>query len=147
MGNFKFSQRSLERMEGVHPDLVLIFKEAILISPIDFGIPEYGGVRPDDIQNILFKDGKSKCDGYKIKSKHQLKDGEEHGMALDFYAYIDGGASWKWHHLSMVAGVIMITAKRLKQEGLITHDILWGGTFGSSCFSGWDMPHVELVKL
>jgi len=38
--------------------------------------------RSDDEQNRLFKEGKSKCDGYKIRSAHQ------DGKAADIY-FID----------------------------------------------------------
>jgi len=137
---YQFSSKSSERMKGVHSDLIVIFTEAIKNSPIDFGIPQYAGLRTAEDQKALFLDKKSKCDGVKNKSLHQS------GNALDFYAYVNGSASWSKHHLSMVAGVIMTTAKRLKKEGKIFHSIYWGGQFGSSDFNGWDMPHIELVK-
>ena len=56
----------------------------------------------------------------------------------------DGKASWDKHHLSMVAGVIITTAKRLKKEGKISIELYWGGQFGSSSFNGWDMPHIQV---
>lgn len=127
-------------MKGVNPELIVIFTEAIKNSPIDFGVPGLGGLRTAEHQNKLFKAGKSKCDGYKDKSYHQS------GNALDFYAYVNGEASWKEHHLSMVAGVIMATAKRLKKEGKVSIDLYWGGQFGSSDFTGWDMPHIEIAR-
>jgi peptidoglycan L-alanyl-D-glutamate endopeptidase CwlK len=135
----KFSSKSNERMKGVHPDLIVIFTEAIKNSPIDFGIPGGGGMRTTQDQQALFDNGKSKCDGVENKSYHQT------GNALDFYAYVNGKASWSINHLCLVAGVIMTTAKRLKKEGKVSHDIYWGGQFGSSDFNGWDMPHIELV--
>jgi len=127
-------------MQGVHPDLIIIFTEAIKNSPIDFGIPGDGGLRTAARQKQLCDEGASQCDGYKNKSYHQS------GNALDFYAYVDGSASWSVHHLSMVASVIMSTANRLKKEGKITIDLYWGGQFGSSDFTGWDLPHMEIAK-
>ena len=141
---YQFSKKSAERMKGVHPELITIFTEAIKNSPIDFGIPALGGVRTAVEQRMLFDDGKSKCDGLHDKSNHQVK-ADGYGHALDFYAYVNGAASWEKHHLSMVASVIMTTAKRLKKEGKIFKSIYWGGQFGCSDFSGWDMPHIELV--
>ena len=41
--------------------------------------------RTAERQNELFKQGKSKCDGYKIKSKHQL------GRARDIYIIDEAG--------------------------------------------------------
>lgn len=137
---YRFSSKSAERMKGVNPELIVIFTEAIKNSPIDFGIPGDGGLRTAKRQNELFADEKSKCDGYELKSYHQS------GNALDFYAYVDGKASWEKHHLSMVAGVIMTTAKRLKKEGKVKIDLYWGGQFGSYNFNGWDMPHIEIVR-
>lgn len=126
-------------MEGVHSELIIIFTEAIKNSPIDFGIPNQGGLRTAGEQNQLFQKKVSKCDGIQNKSKHQS------GGALDFYAYVNGKASWNKAHLSMVAGVILTTAKRLKKEGKVSFDLKWGGTFNSNRFQGWDMPHFEIV--
>jgi peptidoglycan L-alanyl-D-glutamate endopeptidase CwlK len=127
-------------MDGVHGDLVLVFSEAIKYSPIDFGVPSAGGMRTKDQQKALFDDGKSKCDGIKTLSKHQR------GEALDFFAFVNGKASWDKVHLSLVAAVILSTAKRLKSEGVIYSDFRWGGTFGSKEFKGWDMPHIEIKR-
>ena len=137
---FKFSKRSIERMEGVNDDLVLVFNHAIKDSPIDFGIPGDGGLRLPARQNALFNQGLSKCDGFNIKSHHQT------GNALDFYAYVDGKASWRPHHLSMVAGVILTTANKLKRDGVIDVELVWGGSFGSDTFDGWDMPHIKIKR-
>ncbi len=84
-------------------------------------------------------DNKSKCDGVLTISNHQT------GNALDYYAYINGKASWDKVHLSIIAGVIMSTAKRLLKEGKISIKIKWGAEFGSNSFHGWDYPHMEVV--
>ncbi len=135
---YTFSKRSNERMKGVHADLIVIFTEAIKNSPIDFGIPGLGGLRTAEEQLALYMDEKSKCDGVNSISNHQK------GRALDFYAYVNGKASWEKHHLSMVAGVIMTTAKRLLKEGKINSRVKWGGTFGSYNLDGFDFPHIEM---
>lgn len=136
---FNFSKTSMERMKGVNPDLIVIMYEAIKYSAIDFGVPASGGLRTAGEQNKLYQDNVSKCDGIQTISNHQK------GEAVDFYAYINGKASWDKTHLSLVAGCILSTAKRLKKEGRIEIDIKWGGSFGSDSFHGWDMPHVEVV--
>jgi len=137
---YQFSSKSAERMQGVHPDLITIFTEAIKNSPIDFGIPESGGLRTQGEQNILFQNKVSKCDGFNSVSNHQT------GNALDFYAYINGRASWNKVHLSMVASCIITTAKRLKKEGKTSVELKWGAEFGSDNFHGWDMPHIEIKE-
>ena len=136
---YQFSKLSVERMKGVHPDLITIFSETIKNSPIDFGIPESGGIRSAGQQNILFQQGVTKCDGIQDKSKHQT------GEALDVFAYVNGKASWNKSHLCMIAGIVLATAKRLKKEGKVQSEINWGGTFGSDKFQGWDLPHFEIV--
>lgn len=126
-------------MEGVHPDLVAIAYEAIKVSPIDFGIPQFGGLRTQNEQSLLFLQGTSKCDGESKVSNHQK------GLALDVFAYVNGSASWDIAHLSIIAGVMLSTANRLHREGIVKSEIRWGGTFGNKNFRGWDMPHFEII--
>ena len=131
---FSFSKKSLDRLNQVDTRLQELMQGAIAISPIDFGIPEYGGLRTEEEQQGLYKKGLSKCDGYKIKSLHQT------GNAIDLYAYVDGKASWDQVHLAIIAGVVLGEAKRMNLN------VRWGGTFGSKIFKGWDMPHFELIN-
>lgn len=129
---FEFSKRSVKNMEGVDQRLVDLFIEALSLSPIDFGIPETGGLRTAEVQHDLFVNGKSKCDGYLNKSRHQT------GKALDVFAYINGRASWDNEHLAIIAGVVLSCAKRKKLK------VTWGGSFGSAELKGWDRPHFQL---
>ena len=110
--------------------LVRVAHRAIQISKIDFGIPTDGGIRTAERQHELFEDGKSKADGYHKRSPHQS------GRALDFYAYVDGKASWDREHLAMVAAAFLQAASELGIR------VRWGGLFRS--FS--DMPHIELIE-
>jgi len=143
---FQFSKRSIRNMKDVHPELIRIVMESIKVSPIDFGIPNDGGVRSALRQHQMFNDPHiaTKCDGYDRVSRHQIRDGDEFGLALDFYAYIGGKASWNKVHMAMVASVILSTAKRLKDEGKISITIRWGGSFDSKVYKGWDYPHIQV---
>lgn len=125
---FQFSERSLERMEGVDPRLKEIAKHAITISKIDFGIPADGGLRTAERQAELFATGKSKADGVKNKSRHQS------GNALDVYAYVEGKASWEKEHLAMVA------AAMLQSASILGYKLEWGGLWKSFV----DMPHFQI---
>lgn len=126
---FKFSERSVARMVGVNSSLIVLAYKAIKISVIDFGIPEYGGIRTLEEQYQLWDEGKSKCDGTDKKSFHQT------GNALDFYAYVDGKASWEEEHLALVAAAFLQSASA---AGL---RLEWGGFW-----TGFrDMPHVQIV--
>jgi hypothetical protein len=129
----KLSATSLKRLEDINIVLLHLIDEALKYSPIDFGIPEHGGKRNEAEQLELFTKGVSKCDGIKIESKHQS------GNAFDIYAYINSAASWDDVHLSIIAGAILATARRMNIR------IRWGGTFGSDDFNGWDKGHFELI--
>jgi len=126
---FKLSKSSKKNMEGVHYTLQAVANRAIEITKVDFGIPETGGLRSADVQHVLYLEGSSKCDGYKVKSYHQT------GRALDFFAY-DGGATWDDLKLAMVATAFLQAASELGVK------LKWGGNFKS--FK--DFPHVELVE-
>ena len=52
-------------MDGVNARLVDVAELALELSPIDFGIPELGGLRNADEQLLLFFNGKSQLDGTK----------------------------------------------------------------------------------
>lgn len=144
---FTFSKSSYTNMFGIHQDLKLVMCESIKVTPIDFGIPRDGGVRTAARQNQMFHDPtiKTNCDGFDKISNHQIQNGQKSGKAVDVFAFVEGKASWKHHHLSMIAGVIMSTADRLRQGGEISIRIRWGGQFGSRNFNGWDKPHFEVM--
>ena len=133
---YRFSKRSLKRLEGVNPKMIDLMNTAIVRSPIDFGIPADGGKRTAKRQKELFddKDVDTNCDGIIKKSYHQS------GNAVDIYAYVNGKPSWDKVHLALIAGVILSIAVEMDLN------IRWGGTFGSKKFKGWDQPHFELKK-
>ena len=134
---FKLSITSRTKLSGVDPELIAIVNLALKISKVDFGIPVHGGIRTKEEQNQLFRDKKSKADGYVKESRHQS------GEAVDFYAYVDGKASWHEDHLAMVACAFLQSAAILKIP------VNWGGLWKSNKTTngipyGWDMAHIEL---
>ena len=126
--SFKFSARSVKRMDGIDERLKEIAFRAIEISKVDFGIPAMGGYRTPEEQKALFDDGKSLADGVDKMSYHQT------GNALDVFAYVDGMASWDEHHLAMVATAMLQAACELGYK------LEWGGLWQS--FN--DMPHFQI---
>ena len=126
---YKLSKRSYERLNGIDAILIAIVTEAIKESPFDFGIPRSGGLRTAEDQYKLFKDGKSKCDGFKKKSYHQS------GKAFDIFAYVDGDASWSPSHLEPIARHIQKVAKEQ-----FNVELTWGGDWTSFR----DMPHFQI---
>jgi peptidoglycan L-alanyl-D-glutamate endopeptidase CwlK len=63
---FRLSDRSLDRLKGVHPDLVATVKRAIELTTVDFGVTE--GVRDFERQKKLVAEGRSQT----MNSKHQM---------------------------------------------------------------------------
>ena len=134
---FILSQKSLNSRAGVNSKLIEIDDLALTISKIDFGIPEYGGFRTAEVQQMLFNTNKSKADGVNNLSYHQS------GNALDFYAYVNGRASWGHDHLAMVA------AAHLQAASQLGYALEWGGFWKSNELIngipyGWDMAHIQL---
>lgn len=139
--NFKLSSNSKKNRAGVDSRLIEISDLAITLSMIDFGHGASSGKRTAAEQYELHQAGASPaCDGYNKKSNHQS------GSALDFYAYVDGHASWEHHHLAMVAAAF------LQAASILGYQLSWGGFWPSRTPKfingipyGWDCPHVELI--
>ncbi len=121
---FKLSQKSLGNLEGVHPDMQELVKQAIQISTIDFGISE--GLRTKERQKLLFEQGKSQT----MNSKH-LK-----GLAIDVYAWKDGAVSWDFLDYEVINIAFTEASVRLNIP------YVWGGSWKT--FK--DGPHFELVR-
>lgn len=127
---FKLGTKSRQRLQGVDERLVKVLELALSkYTKIDFGIPQFGGLRTAEEQRILFDDGKSNADGVTHKSRHQT------GKAADVFAYVDGKASWDEYHLTHIATAIFAAANELGVK------IKWGGHWKSFI----DMPHYEVV--
>lgn len=125
---FKFGDKSKNRIQGVNYQLIEVAELALVLSPIDFGIPRHGGLRTAEEQQKLFNDGASQLDGVNKKSYHQS------GMALDVFAYVDGKASWDESHLTTIAAAMLEAANRLSVR------LRWGGHWKSFI----DMVHFEI---
>jgi peptidoglycan L-alanyl-D-glutamate endopeptidase CwlK len=127
MSEFRFSQKSIDKLNSVDPKLKFLAEEVLKISPFDFGITE--GFRDRTRQNALFNEGKSNCDGINTLSKHQQ------GLAIDIMVYDENSkGTWQEKYYYQVAGVFKAVAKQMNIN------IRWGGDFKSIV----DMPHFEL---
>lgn len=104
-------QRSLSRLEGVHPDLVRVVKKAAALSDLDFTVLE--GLRTLDRQKQILKQGATKT----LNSRHIT------GHAVDLAPMIDGKISWDWplyHRL----------AEYMRSASVSENvPIRWGGTW------------------
>ena len=115
-------QRSLSRLEGLHPDLVRVVKKAAAISPLDFTVLE--GLRTLERQKQLSQIGATKT----LNSRHLT------GHAVDLAPMIGGAVSWDWPLYRRLAKII--------KEAAATENvpIEWGGDWRT--FK--DGPHWQL---
>ena len=120
---FKLSQKSLDRLSGVHPDLVTVVKRAIEITEVDFAVLE--GVRSVARQEALVRAGASQT----MRSRHLT------GHAVDLGAYVGGSARWDWPLYDKIALAMKAAAIELQIA------IEWGGDWKS--FK--DGPHFQLT--
>ena len=134
---YRFSSRSLDRLEYVNPTLIAILKDAIKDSPYDFGIPRDGGFRTFHRQAELYARGRTTKDlidkgitgveGRPDKSRitWTLKSYHMTGNAVDIYAYIEGSASWNMEYLEPIARHLIKVAEK---HGVILNwgQDLWG---------------------
>lgn len=139
---FVLSQASLDKLKGVHPNLINFFKELILISPWDFRILR--GVSTPEEQNKLYQQGRTikglkvtNCDGFRKKSNHQIKyDGL--GYAVDIGVIVNGIYKGTWKDFHYYQDIYNIA----KDKGLLQKfNIEWGG----NCWRSFkDAPHWQI---
>lgn len=118
---YKLSQRSLDRLKGVHPDLVKVVKRAIELTDHDFSVIE--GVRSVETQREYVAKGVSKT----MNSRHIT------GHAVDLYPV---GRPTPWERCVVVAKAMQ---KAADEFGV---PIVWGGSWKSF----YDGPHFELLR-
>jgi len=119
---FRLSQKSLDRLSGVHPDLVAVVKRAIEITEVDFAVLE--GVRSKARQEQLFKQKATKT----MNSRHLT------GHAVDLGAYVGGSVRWDWPLYYQIADAMKAAAEELEVP------LTWGGDWKTFP----DGPHFEL---
>lgn len=121
---YKLGARSLERLEGVHPDLVAVVKLAIQKTEIDFTVLE--GLRTKERQVQLVASGASRT----MNSRHLT------GHAVDLGAMLNGKIEWSWPLYDKIAKAMKDAAEELNIP------VEWGGDFKS--FK--DGPHYQLSR-
>ena len=86
--SFRLSQRSMDRLEGVHPAMTAVVERAIQLTDVDFGVTQ--GVRTLDEQKANVAAGRSQT----MASKHLLQD-DGFSHAVDVVAYVGSDVSWE----------------------------------------------------
>lgn len=122
---FKLSQRSLSKLEGVHPKLVAVVKRAIETTDVDFGVTY--GVRTLAEQERLVAEGRSQT----MKSKHLIQpDGYSH--AVDLVAYFGSSVSWE---LNVYDNICDAMARAAEEEEL---PVKWGAAWSEGDIRYYD---------
>lgn len=121
---FTLSEKSLKRLQGVHPDLVKVIKRAIELTEQDFVVIE--GLRTKERQRHLFSKGATRT----MNSRHIT------GHAVDIAPLVNGAASWDWKYYYPVRDAMKQAAKELGIK------IEWGGDWKSFR----DGPHWQLPR-
>ena len=120
--SYALSKKSLDRLSGVHHDLVSVVKRAIEITECDFCVLE--GVRSVTRQEQLVKAGASQT----MKSRHLT------GHAVDLGGMVAGTVRWDWALYYKIADAMKAAAAELNVT------IEWGGDW--TTFK--DGPHFQL---
>jgi len=108
---FRLSQRSLDRLRGVHPDLCAVVHAAIGITRHDFAVT--CGLRTHAEQRRLVERGLSQT----MNSRHL------DGHAVDLVAWHDGQPVWDWPAYYLMADAMLDAADSLHVP------LRWGGAW------------------
>lgn len=122
MAGFSLSQRSRQKLVGVHPDLIRVVERAITITPVDFVVTE--GLRSVARQKQLVAAGASQT----MRSRHIT------GHAVDLAALVGKQVRWDWPLYAQLATAMKQAAKDVGVP------IEWGGDWKSLK----DGPHFQL---
>lgn len=141
---YRFGKRSLENMEGVLPQGVLLLKAALSSGIMDFGV--YEGVRDIDTQELYYKTGRSKT----MNSKHLIQP-DGYGHAVDLYPYpinmnlVNKGSAKEIVRFGVLNGIIQSLSPRFKLK------VRWGGDWDGDGetldHNFFDAMHFEFYKL
>jgi peptidoglycan LD-endopeptidase CwlK len=158
MGKYVLGTKSIERLSGVHPDLVSVVRRAIELTPQDFMVLE--GVRTDKRQLELYGQGRTPGElviagvnpglakpelqkvTWTLKSNH-FKQPDGYGHAVDLVPYpID------WNTLPKFDAIADAMAKAAKELGIgIRHGADWDQDGKRRERGESDNPHWEVVTL
>ena len=122
---YKLGARSLERLEGVHPDLVAVVKLAIQKTEIDFTVLE--GLRTKERQVQLVASGASRT-----MNSRQLT-----GHAVELGAMLNGKVEWSWPLYDKIAKAMKEAADELNIP------VEWGGDWKMKDGPHWQLPRYK----
>lgn len=155
MGKYALGSKSLERMQGVHPDLVRVVQRAIELTDQDFMVLE--GVRTEQRQRELYGHGRSADDmrakgldpalakpgaqvvTWTLKSNH-FKQIDGYGHAVDLVPYpVD------WSSVEKFDAIALAMFAAAEELGFrLRHGADWNQNGKRREKGETDSPHFEL---
>ena len=125
---FKLSQKSLDKLITVEPQLQSVVRRAFELTKVDFGVIE--GIRTVERQKELVAKGASKT----TKSKHI------EGRAVDLMAYIDGRGCWELNVYDDIADAM--------KQAAIEADVglVWGAAWNVDDIREWEGSMEEAMN-
>ncbi|MFY3647038.1 M15 family metallopeptidase [Achromobacter xylosoxidans] len=128
--SFQLSQRSLDRLAGVHPDLVAVVKLAIQRTPVDFTVIE--GLRTVAQQRENVAKGVSQT-----MASYHLPQADGLSHAVDLAPLVGGAIPWSnWQAFVDLADVVKACAAELGVP------VEWGGDWKTLK----DGPHFQIPR-
>lgn len=127
MPTYLLGTRSLKELDGVHPDLMLVVKRAIQITPIDFAVAD--GKRTIEEQRAYVASGASMT----MDSRHLT------GHAVDLVAFVGNKGRWELDLLCKIAEAMRTAAVECDVP------IRWGGNW-DVLLTNTDTPTEDLVQ-
>lgn len=124
---FKLSQRSLSRLEGLEPELIGVVNRAIELTNVDFGVT--CGIRSKAEQEKLVASGASQT----MRSKHL------EGRAVDVVAYIGPRITWELNVYDNIADAFKKAADELDVP------LRWGAAWNVYDLRGWNNTMEEAM--
>lgn len=156
MSQYRLGSRSIERLTGVHPDLVKVVRRAIELTAQDFIVIE--GVRTDKRQRELYGQGRTAGElviagvdpalakpnmqkvTWTLKTNH-FKQSDGYGHAVDLVPYpVD------WNNISKFDAIADAMAEAAKEIGVsIRHGADWDQDGKRREKGESDNPHWEIA--
>ena len=131
---FNLSNRSRNKLDGVHPQLVAVVEGAIKLTKVDFGVTY--GVRTIAEQEKLVAAGRSQT----MKSKHLIQD-DGFSHAVDVVAYDGSDVVWE---LNVYDDICDAFKEAAIEVGL---SIKWGAAWSEGDIRTYEGTAEDAMKL
>lgn len=128
MSNFKWGNRSLSNLYGIHHHLRQVADRALEVTSQDMTVIE--GLRSPERQAQLVSEGKSQT----MNSRHLT------GHAIDVAPWVNGSVSWDWEYFYAIGDAFIKASKELDVP------IRWGANWRIHDLRNWEETGIELAR-